>query len=105
MLAPWECLDVVADALVPGGVVCSYVATTTQMSSIVEAIRSHGVYAEPSVWETLQRSWHVDGLAVRPDHRMVGHTGFLVVARRLADGVTPPLRRTRPAKGAHPTAG
>jgi tRNA (adenine57-N1/adenine58-N1)-methyltransferase len=102
MLAPWECLDVVANALVPGGVLCCYVATTTQLSTTVEAIRAHGSYAEPASWETLQRSWHVDGLAVRPDHRMVGHTGFLVVTRRLAEGVAPPLRRTRPAKGAHP---
>jgi tRNA (adenine57-N1/adenine58-N1)-methyltransferase len=48
------------------------------------------------------RGWHVDGLAVRPEQRMIGHTGFLVTARRLADGVTPPPRRRRPAKGAHP---
>ncbi len=43
------------------------------------------------------RGWHLEGLAVRPQHRMVGHTGFLVTTRRLADGVTPPLRRRRPA--------
>ncbi len=47
------------------------------------------------------RTWHVEGLAVRPDHRMIGHTGFLVVARRLADGVEAPERRRRPAKGAY----
>ncbi len=47
------------------------------------------------------RNWHVEGLAVRPDHRMIGHTGFLVTARRLADGVEPPMRRRRPAKGAY----
>ncbi len=47
------------------------------------------------------RNWHVEGLAVRPDHRMIGHTGFLVTARRLADGVEPPLRRRRPSKGAY----
>jgi hypothetical protein len=50
----------------------------------------------------MARNWHVDGLAVRPDHRMVGHTGFLVTARKLAPGVTPPARRTRPSKGARP---
>jgi tRNA (adenine57-N1/adenine58-N1)-methyltransferase len=102
MLAPWECLDMVARALVPGGVLCCYVATTTQLSSTVEAMRAHGSYAEPAASETLVRTWHVDGLAVRPDHRMVGHTGFIVTARRMASGVAPPLRRTRPAKGAHP---
>ena len=46
------------------------------------------------------RGWHVEGLAVRPEHRMIGHTGFLVRSRRLADGVTPPVRRRRPAKSA-----
>ena len=102
MLAPWDVVDTVAEALVPGGVVCAYVATTTQLSRTVEALRGHGAFAEPSAWESLLRPWHVEGLAVRPDHRMVGHTGFLVSARRLAPGVTPPLRRRRPAKGAYP---
>lgn len=102
MLAPWEPLDAVAKALIPGGVICAYIATTTQMSRIVEDIRAHGSFAEPHAFETMLRTWHVDGLAVRPDHRMIGHTGFLVTARRLADGVTPPARRRRPAKGAHP---
>src|SRR3954452_20238466 len=102
MLAPWDVVDTVAETLVPGGVVCAYVATTTQLSRTVEALRGHGAFAEPTAWESLLRPWHVEGLAVRPDHRMVGHTGFLVSARRLAPGVTPPLRRRRPAKGAYP---
>jgi tRNA (adenine57-N1/adenine58-N1)-methyltransferase len=101
MLAPWECLDAVAKALIPGGMVCAYIATTTQMSRVVEGLREHGAFAEPYAFETMLRSWHVEGLAVRPDHRMVGHTGFLVTARRLADGVEPPRRRRRPAKGAY----
>ncbi|MEV4570643.1 tRNA (adenine-N1)-methyltransferase [Nonomuraea sp. NPDC049421] len=96
MLAPWECVDAAAKALTPGGVICCYVATTTQMSKTVEAIRDHGCFTEPHAWETLVRDWHVEGLAVRPDHRMIGHTGFLVSARRMADGVTPPPRRRRP---------
>lgn len=99
MLAPWECLDTAAKALVPGGLVCAYIATTTQMSRVVEGLREHGAFAEPYAFETLLRTWHVEGLAVRPDHRMIGHTGFLVTARRLADGVVPPRRRRRPAKG------
>ena len=99
MLAPWECLDAVASALRPGGVLCCYVATTTQLSTTVEALRSHGTFTEPAAWETLARGWHVEGLAVRPQHRMVGHTGFLCTSRRLADGVEPPVRRRRPSKG------
>ncbi len=102
MLSPWEPLPAVTDALIPGGVLCGYVATTTQLSRFVEAVRETGCYAEPFSWETMMRSWHVDGLAVRPDHRMVGHTGFLMTARRMAPGVKPPARRTRPAKGSRP---
>jgi tRNA (adenine57-N1/adenine58-N1)-methyltransferase len=102
MLAPWDSLDAATRALVPGGVICCYVATTTQLSRVVEALRAQQRYDEPSAWETMVRGWHVDGLAVRPEQRMIGHTGFLVTARRLADGVTPPPRRRRPAKGAHP---
>ena len=101
MLAPWECLDAVSKALRPGGVLCCYVATTTQLSTTVEAMRSHGTFTEPAAWETMARGWHVEGLAVRPQHRMVGHTGFLCTTRRLADGVEPPLRRRRPSKGAY----
>jgi tRNA (adenine57-N1/adenine58-N1)-methyltransferase len=97
MLAPWECLDAVARALSPGGVLICYVATATQLSRVAEAMRDDGRYTEPQAWESMVRGWHLEGLAVRPQHRMVGHTGFLVTARRLADGVGPPLRRRRPA--------
>lgn len=99
MLAPWEVLDAVSAALVPGGLVCAYVATTTQLSATVEALRAHGTFTEPQSWESMVRGWHVEGLAVRPEHRMIGHTGFLCTSRRLADGVTPPVRRRRPSKG------
>ena len=101
MLAPWECLDVVADALAPGGVLICYVATATQLSRVAEAMRDHGGFTEPEAWESLVRGWHLEGLAVRPQHRMHGHTGFLITTRRLAPGVTPPLRKRRPAKGAY----
>jgi len=101
MLAPWEVLDAVSTALRPGGLVCCYVATTTQLSTTVEAMRAHGTFTEPQSWESIVRGWHVEGLAVRPEHRMVGHTGFLCTARRMADGVEPPVRRRRPSKGAY----
>jgi len=86
MLAPWECLDAVSKALTPGGVACCYVATTTQLARAVEALRAHGTFTEPSSWESMVRTWHVEGLAVRPDHRMIGHTGFLTVARHVGAG-------------------
>jgi tRNA (adenine57-N1/adenine58-N1)-methyltransferase len=101
MLAPWECVDAVADALVPGGIVCVYVATTTQLSRVVETLRVHGGFTEPQAWESLVRDWHVEGLAVRPGHSMIGHTAFLVTARRMAPGERPPVKRRRPAPGAY----
>jgi tRNA (adenine57-N1/adenine58-N1)-methyltransferase catalytic subunit len=100
MLTPWEALDAVERALVPGGVVIGYVATTPQLSELVEALRARVGWTEPRAWETLVRDWHAEGLAVRPDHRMVAHTAFLVSARRLAPGVTAPPRRRKPSKGA-----
>jgi len=101
MLAPWECVEVAAEALVPGGVLCAYVATTTQLARMVETIRVHTGFTEPEATESLVRGWHAEGLAVRPQHAMVGHTGFLVIARRLAPGVVAPARRRRPAPGAY----
>ena len=99
MLSPWEVLDAVSAALRPGGVLIGYVASTTQMSRLVEAVRDRGGYTEPAAWESFVRGWHVVGLAVRPEHRMIGHTAFLVSARRLAPGVVAPARQRRPAKG------
>lgn len=96
MLAPWEQIDIVAASLIPGGVLVGYVATTTQLSRLVEDLREQQCWTEPQAWECLVRPWHVVGLAVRPDHRMQGHTAFLVTARRLADGVSPPRPQRRP---------
>ncbi len=98
MLAPWECVPACAEALTPGGLLVCYVATVTQLSRTVEALRSSALFTEPDPFETLVRGWHVDGLAVRPDHRMIGHTGFLVTARRLAPGTVLPERQRRGSK-------
>jgi tRNA (adenine57-N1/adenine58-N1)-methyltransferase len=98
MLAPWECLDACAEALTPGGVLICYIATVTQLSRVAEAIRATGAFTEPDPSETLVRTWHVEGLAVRPDHRMIGHTGFLMTARRLAPGSILPALKRRASK-------
>ncbi|WP_040835810.1 tRNA (adenine-N1)-methyltransferase [Nocardia brevicatena] len=99
MLAPWDALPTVARALVPGGVLIVYVATVTQLSKVVEALREQQCWTEPRSWESIVRGWHVVGLAVRPEHRMQGHTAFLVSARRLAEDVVPPKPQRRPSKG------
>jgi tRNA (adenine57-N1/adenine58-N1)-methyltransferase len=101
MLAPWECVDMAQEVLEPGGVLLAYVATTTQLSEMAERIKNSACFTEPESTETIVRGWHHEGLAVRPQHRMIGHTGFLIIARRLAPGVTAPLRRRRPSKGAY----
>jgi tRNA (adenine57-N1/adenine58-N1)-methyltransferase len=101
MLAPWDVLKTSADALKPGGVLCCYVATTTQLSRTAEAVRESDLFSEPESFETMLRNWHHEGLAVRPQHSMNAHTGFLLFARRLAPGVKAIRRRRRPSKGAY----
>jgi tRNA (adenine57-N1/adenine58-N1)-methyltransferase len=101
MLAAWDCIDVTARLLMPGGILVAYVATTTQLSRMAETLRVDGRFTEPEAQELLLRGWHLEGLAVRPQHRMNGHTGFLLTTRRLAPDTVLPPRRTRPAPGAY----
>jgi len=101
MLAPWECISLAARVLRPGGVFLAYVATTTQLSVTAEALKSDGNFTEPESSESLVRGWHHEGLAVRPQHRMIGHTGFLIQSRRMAPGVDVLPRRRRPSKGSY----
>ncbi len=101
MVDPWTCIPLAGERLVPGGIVCAYVATATQLSLFVETLRADGGFTEPVAWETLQREWHLEGLAVRPDHRMVGHTAFMAMARRMAPGERSLEKTRRPAPGAY----
>lgn len=82
---PGPLLGAAAEALRSGGVVVCYVPTTIQLAAIGEALRAEPRFALPQTFETLQRFWHVAPNSVRPDHRMVAHTGFIVTAWRLAD--------------------
>lgn len=104
MLAPWECVEMAAKVLRPGGVFMAYVATTTQLSATAEALKDDGHFTEPESFESLVRGWHHEGLAVRPQQRMIGHTGFLIFSRRMAPGVEVLARRRRPAKGSYGVA-
>lgn len=101
MLAPWDCIDAVADRLVAGGILCCYVATTTQLGRVADTLRAHGGFTEPVMTETTVRDWHAEGLAIRPGHGTTGHTGFLLTSRRLAKGQRAPMRKRRPAPGAY----
>ncbi len=80
---PWSVLAALEEALEPGGVLCAYLPTTPQVQELVLALPAHGFEHLESL-ELLRRTWHVTARSVRPDHRMVGHTGFLTLARRLA---------------------
>lgn len=101
LLNPWDMIENVYQHLRPGGHFVAYLATTTQMSRLVEALKETEKWTDATASETLYREWHLQGLSVRPKHRMSGHTGFLVHSRRMADGVIVPKRRQKPAKGAY----
>ncbi|MBW3088167.1 tRNA (adenine-N1)-methyltransferase [Bifidobacterium sp. 82T24] len=98
MLDPWNRLEQAARVIAPGGVITCYVTTTTQMSRLVETFRNAGCWTEPEIGETLERGWKAQGLAVRPNHEMIGHTGFLVTARAMAPGVEALHKRQRGTK-------
>ncbi len=101
MLAPWECIETAQKVLLSGGVLIVYVATTTQLSKVAEMIKEDGRFTEPESFESLIRGWHHEGLAVRPQHKMNAHTGFVLLTRKVAEGSTALKRRRRPAKGAY----
>jgi tRNA (adenine57-N1/adenine58-N1)-methyltransferase catalytic subunit len=82
---PGRALEVVARALRPGGAFIAYVPTAIQLKDTVEALQRHAGFGEIESFETLLRNWHVKGMSVRPVHRMVAHSAFIIVARRLAD--------------------
>jgi tRNA (adenine57-N1/adenine58-N1)-methyltransferase len=80
---PWHALDAAASALSPGGIIITYLPSVPQVMQITEALWAHGRFSDVATSETLVRGWDVDGLAVRPAHRMVAHTAFLTRARRV----------------------
>ena len=98
MLDPWNRLEQAHRVIVPGGVLIAYVTTTTQMSRMAEALRESGMWTEPEIQETLERTWKAQGLAVRPDHAMIGHTGFLIVSRAMAEGFSALRKREHGTK-------
>lgn len=79
---PWQVIPHAAKAIRTGGILVAYTPSVMQVSKVRESLKDHG-FAMASTTEFIQRGWYVEGQAVRPDHRMVGHTGFLTSARKL----------------------
>lgn len=84
LLEPWMVLETAAQALHPGGILISYTPTVTQVSKLRDVIADDERWGFADTIETLLRGWHVEGLSVRPNHRMVAHTAFLTTVRRMA---------------------
>ena len=79
---PWEVVDAAAEHLPGGGTFACYVPTVPQVQSVRDALDATRTFVEAETFEIMMRGWTIDGRSVRPDHRMVGHTGFLTVARK-----------------------
>ena len=101
MLDPWNRLEQAYRVISPGGVLACYVTTVTQVSRLAERLRSSGTWTEPEITETIERTWKADGLAVRPNHQMIGHTGFIVVSRAMACGHAALRKKGRAFKDTH----
>lgn len=86
LLEPWRAVEPAARALRGGGLFLAYMATVPQVTRLIETLKAHGGFALIETLEVLHRNWHVEGLSVRPFHRMVGHTGFVTLARRRLEG-------------------
>lgn len=112
---PWRVVKHAEEVLVPGGILAAYLPSIIQVSQLREAL-DQSAFGFASTQEVLVRTWHVEGLAVRPDHRMVAHTGFLTTARILGPdathwdrkaegGIGPSSRDRRPRGGGSPRSG
>lgn len=84
---PWQVIPHAANALRSGGIYLSFVPTVPQVMRTVEALEQTAVFAMVETFETLLRTWSIQGRSVRPDHRMVAHSGFITVARKVEPGV------------------
>jgi tRNA (adenine57-N1/adenine58-N1)-methyltransferase len=89
---PWRLVETAATAVRAGGVFCAYVPTVPQAQRVHEALAAHAAFALAETFETLLRPWNIAGLSVRPAHRMVAHTGFITLARRVQPRAGDPSR-------------
>jgi tRNA (adenine57-N1/adenine58-N1)-methyltransferase len=85
MPEPHLVLPAASVALRPGGILLAYLPTINQTALLRQALDEPGApFGMAETQEIMRRTWHVEARSVRPDHRMVGHTGFLTSARRLS---------------------
>jgi tRNA (adenine57-N1/adenine58-N1)-methyltransferase catalytic subunit len=91
---PWHAAEIASTSMPSGGILCAYIPTIPQVQHLVETLREAACWIEIEVSEHLYRTWNVSGRSVRPDHQMVGHTGFLVIARKVAPVPAPVARDT-----------
>jgi tRNA (adenine57-N1/adenine58-N1)-methyltransferase len=93
---PWRVVPYAAEALPPGGILLAYLPTVPQVVQTAETLRASGAFALVDTAEVLVRPWNIDGRSVRPAHRMVAHTGFLVTARRVQPHADPTASAVAP---------
>jgi tRNA (adenine57-N1/adenine58-N1)-methyltransferase len=79
---PWHSVPLAATSLAPGGIFCCYVPTVPQVQQVRSALGEAGAFLDIMTFEMMMREWTIDGRSVRPNHRMIGHTGFITVARK-----------------------
>lgn len=85
---PWSVVEAAAGNLAPGAIVCSYLPTVPQIQRLVDVMRHTGRFVSPEIFETLHRDWKVEGRSVRPETQMIGHTGFITIARHTSEPIT-----------------
>lgn len=97
---PWQVVPHAVHALRSGGIYLSFVPTIPQVMQTVDALERTAVFGMIETFETLLRTWSIRGRSVRPDHRMVAHSGFITVARKVEPGLLGPMpERGAPAEG------
>jgi len=93
---PWRVIAHLPENLRPGGWVAAYTPSIVQAAQFVEAIRATGQYVQFETHEVLIRGWHIQDQAIRPEHQMIGHTGFVTVARLMREALEPGIRGRTP---------
>ena len=81
---PWHSVEAAVEHLSPGGIFCCYLPTVPQVQTVRKALSETRRFSEVMTFEMLMREWAVEGRSVRPEHRMIGHTGFITVARLIS---------------------